>query len=138
MLIISHSAQDQHSAAPVLTSDEAIRFIAEGLKPSGCQYLEVPVGKLIRAGGFWLLPGISSHPAARFFLVSRDLTTPLLSDPKVPGVRVYFSERASTFYVGIVTEHQAGDPLLIPLIKDLHPPLPMLHLTFIGHVIAAI
>lgn len=137
MLIISH-AQDQHSAAPVLTSDEAIRFIAEGLKPNGCQYLEVPMGKLIRAGGFWLLPGVNSHPVARLFLVSRDLTTPLLGDPRVPGVKVYFSERASTFYIGIVSEHQPGTPLLMPLIKDLHPPLPTLHLTFIGHVIAAI
>ena len=138
MLIVSQNAPGQHSAVPLLKCDEAIRFIAEGLKPIDCRYLEVPVGKLIRAGGFWLVPGVRLHSAARFFLVSRDLSTPILSDQRAPGVKVYFSERAATFYIGTVAECEADRQMLTPLIKDLHPPLPTEQLVFIGHVVAAI
>lgn len=138
MLIMTSNTDTQYSAAPVLSNDEAKEFITGGQKPAGCQFQEVPVGKLIRAGGFWFKPSIPSHSVARLFLISRDITMASLSELERPGALLYYSVRASTFYVGRIVERPNGGQVLTPILRDLHPDLPIQQLNFIGRVIAAI
>ena len=135
---MTSNAHTQYSAAPVLSNDEAKEFITRGQKPVGCQFQEVPVGKLIRAGGFWFKPNIPSHSVARLFLVSRDNTMASLAESERPGALLYFSVAASTFYVGKIVALPNGSQALTPLLGDLHPDLPLQQLTFVGRVIAAI
>lgn len=142
MIRVSTNRDATRPALPILRDGDVPAYLRDGTLPPGVSYETVPVGKVVRSRGFWLVPKYQAHQVAKMFLVSTE--NPRLNDDGLEAVRepiyVYFSEKSAQHYLGYrraPAPDAQGNEVLAPIVADQFPATPVEGLSFVGRVISA-
>ncbi len=145
MLANMRNHEKTYSACPVLSDNSVQAYLRSGELPADTRHIGVPATKIIRNRGFWLNPSYRCHTEATVFLVSTDVYAMNADDLAAVRSQIfcYYSESAKTHYIGRIQSadtdavDSATTKTLAPLIPDLHSPIPLSDLLYVGRIIAA-